>query len=64
MVEKYKISTEELIFDIESNAEISKVTHLSINNKPEICSYLLFYKALTHPDLAIPMQIKGLWIIL
>lgn len=37
MVEKDKATIEKLIFNVESNAEIPKVTHLSMSNKPKFC---------------------------
>lgn len=37
MSKENKTIAKELIFDIKSNIKFFKVTHLFINNKPEIC---------------------------
>lgn len=37
MAEEKGANIQELIFDMELNAEIPEVIHLSISNKPEIC---------------------------
>lgn len=36
MTKEDKVSIEELMSDMESNAEIPEITHLSISNKSEI----------------------------
>ena len=37
IAEDDKATIETLIFNVELNAEIPKVTHLSMSNKPKIC---------------------------